>query len=127
MDTLYLPSVTNKELMSVTTPVGNGVVISDYNCDSGISALWCESVGEENGDITLPNIYYPNFVAYDAENNPLQTEIGNNGCVNINVPQGFDGEIIVKYIIPVHWRVAEWISVLSMMVLLFLCAKQKKK
>ena len=57
---------------------------------------------------------YKGYVAYSSDTGEyFDISNGSNNLVRVAVPQNFNGEIVVEFRSPVHWRISEWITGLS--------------
>ena len=69
---------------------------------------------DEAGEIRLPVFNYKGIAARDSEENLLPVSDGLNCRAVVTVPAGFDGPVTVGFEEPLPWRVASWISLLSL-------------
>lgn len=85
---------------------------------------------KKDTEVEVPLLYYPGYVAKATDaneiKNDLQQSIGTNGVIQISVPEGFAGNIGVWYKEPVLWRVAELVSLLATVYLLWLYKRKKE-
>ncbi len=73
--------------------------------------------GEQAGNLTFPLTYYSGYQAKDLRNGAkLNTCLGNNGCVTVEVPAGYDGSFELEFHEAWYWRVAEIISLLTLII-----------
>lgn len=63
--------------------------------------------------VDLPRFWYPGYKAYDANMVFPVTKSDNNGRIRVELPEGYKGVLTVRFVEPVLWRIAEIISVLS--------------
>ena len=93
-------------------------------------------IGEKGTDMTLavttrgdatieiPRFNYPNYVAMDESGRCLNIVTGTNNRIKILVPQAYSGNIQVRYLVPWYFRVAEVISLVAFVALIFFCIKR---
>lgn len=97
--------------------------------------MWaaCVNRGTKDEYVEFPLLHYTGYRAYITETGEeLLTEKGNNNLVRVKLPAGFDGEIEVKFVSPIHWRISEavtyvWWVFAGAMCLRKLCGNQKRK
>ena len=77
--------------------------------------------------VVLPLQGYPYYKAVDMEGNIYQVTDEVNKQVCIQIPQGKKGTMIVNYVEPVHWRVAECISAVAVMGVILLFGRSKSR
>ncbi len=125
----YLPSGTNIGALTLTEPYSSNkkMTISSYKEEKHRFTVSCKNSSDESQILQLPLINYKGYVAYDTKTN--QTfEIVNSGnnTVNVKVPKLYSGTIKVEFKEPYYWRLAEIVSLLSVIVYLSLCFTGKK-
>ena len=77
------------------------------------------------GEVTFPLTYYKGYQAFDIQSGTsLDTESGENGCVAVRVPAGYQGRFDLQFHVPWYWRVSEIISLFTL-VLTILYGKGK--
>lgn len=80
--------------------------------------------GPENGYLEVPLINYKGYAAKHLESNmPLVLENGYNNCIRLKLPASFSGNIEIKFIPPIYWRIAESISAVAVLVFIALGVK----
>ncbi len=95
------------------------VLISEKGTDMTLAVTTTE-----DATLEIPRFNYPNYVATDDSGNKLAISTGTNNRIQILVPEGYSGNIQVKYLVPWYWRGAEIISILALVTLIFFCKKQ---
>ena len=69
--------------------------------------------------IEVPTINYEGFYARNMESNQfMEIQTGNSGKLVLEIPEGFQGKILIDFSQPWLWRVAECVSGLTMVVIL---------
>jgi len=114
----YLPYGTDTtQLLYKEVMAEENIVVSEYQ-KAGLSAVTkCSNQSEREGYLQYPILYYKGYTAFDegtGEKLPLYD--GNNHMVSVAVPAGYDGTIIVEFVSPWYWRVAEVLSLLAFLV-----------
>lgn len=75
--------------------------------------------------IEIPRTAYPNYRAVTSDGTSLHIVTGYNNRVRVELPQAYSGTITVSYIVPWYWRLAEIISLLSLVWMLIYVYKGK--
>lgn len=81
---------------------------------------------KENGILEVPRFAYPYFTAKDSNGNKFKILKGNNNKVTIVFNDAYKGTIIVDFEEPIHWRVAEIVSLITMLGLMIALFKTSK-
>lgn len=110
----YLPVSLDQSLLTEEIVPQEGVTLGDVERDSLTYRVEALNVSAEEKEITLPVLYYTGYRAYDLQTKAaLQVSGGDNGCVAVRVPGGYEGRFEMKYDPAWYWRAAEIISLLS--------------
>ena len=73
------------------------------------------NLSSEEGVLLCPLLYYSGYRARDAvDHEKLKVEIGDNGRVAVTIPPNYNGTFHLGYYEPIVWRIAEVISVLTL-------------
>ena len=108
----YVVEGTNSAILDFDVPnSSDNVNILTY--DKEYLHMWvrCTNNSGEKGYVELPLLHYTGYRAYRTSNGEeLSTEKGNNNVVKVSIPDGFDDEIEVQFVSPVHWRIRELIT-----------------
>lgn len=90
---------------------GSSINLSNYRIVKGIKKVDCVNQSNKNSIVIMPVFCYDNYVAYD-ENTGEKMKIsdGANHAIEVTVPANYEGTIAVKYQEPFLWRIAEVIS-----------------
>lgn len=114
----YLPYGTDIYELTFRAPSGEGISVDSYTRNGLTLNIKCKNTTEEDCGMEVPLLYYKGYCAVDkAMNEKMNVYAGNNQAVTVTVPAGFDGEIIVKFVSPWYWRVAEAVSLISVIAL----------
>ena len=72
---------------------------------------------EQEKEIKLPVLYYTGYRAKDMSSHSiLTTYMGENGCVTVKVPANYSGRFEMKYHEAWYWRIAEMVSLLTLVI-----------
>ena len=85
----------------------------------------CKVTGND-ANVEIPIFNYKGYKAFDSNGNEYRITDGENRVVAVNLPDGFEGEITVKYCIPWYWHVAEIITYISVVLVLLEIIIKKK-
>ena len=76
----------------------------------------------------MPLLYYKGYEAYDMETKErMEVFDGENHSVSVKIPEGYSGVIRTHFVSPWYWRVAEGISLLTVIGFILLYKRDKKK
>lgn len=103
------------------------VAIKDYNKDGCSILLSCENGQSEERQIIVPLFAYKGFTAKDTETGEKLEVFAEEDTMRLGVvvPAGYTGEIKIYFREPWLWRVAELISLLTIIFLIWLIAGGK--
>lgn len=108
----YLIEGTKEELLMYHNPVASeGICLESYAKEYLHVLMECKNLTAESGYIELPILHYKGYRAYTGEHEGLLVKKGNNNVVRVDVPANFHGQIEVKFVSPIYWRIAEVITV----------------
>lgn len=116
----YLYVDTNSSIPNTEHDItsNNTNIISSSNTANNFKIQF-DATGEDSY-IELPLYYYPGYVAKDENNEKYSIEPGSNNRIRILIPEACTGTLSVKYKGFVSWRIAEIISIISLIVLIIL-------
>jgi len=126
----YLPYQSEIDLMQPDRlNIGGSVNINAYEKGQYTLQTDIEVTGGENeGWVELPLLYYQGYDAVDKNTGEhLRVCAGTNGVVRVLIPAHYSGEIHVWFHEPLLWRVAEIVSVGTLLGLLVIFWIGKKK
>lgn len=120
----YLPAATDTQRF--TDEIEGDVQIIDQVERDGISFEVCvNNLSSEKKRLFFPILYYSGYQARDsASYESLETATGDNGRVTVTVPPNYTGTFHLGYHEPLLWRIAEMISVISLMALALIIGNQ---
>ncbi len=107
----------------------NDIRINRYETSDGISissikkegtTILCQVTNNaSDGYIEVPLTLYKGYQAIDVETGKkLTISNGYNNCIKVDIPKNFDGTINISFHSPIYWEIAEWISFVSLVILL---------
>jgi len=127
----YVIEGTNADSLCYNNPsASEHVSISSYNKEYLHMWVECENMGNKEGYIELPLLHYKGYRAYvPALRDELKTEKGTNNVVRVLLPSGFKGQVEVKFVSPVYWRVSEAITYIwwIFIIIYAICKKYKNQ
>lgn len=125
----YLPYGTQESLLTYHAPyAGEGVTIKDYEKKHLDISFTAQNVAAEESyaDVALLNYKgYQATVVQSGERLPITP--GDNNCVRVLLPAGFEGKVSICFVEPWYWRVAEVVSMFSILAGLFLYSQDRLK
>lgn len=115
------------ELMYRDALPDENVVISNYDKGSLRAEFDCVNTGKEAGYVDLPLLLYRGYRAYNpATGEALDLFYGENNTVCVEIPVGFNGQVLVRHVPLWYWRVAEAVTLLGYGVWIWRCKVRKK-
>ncbi|MGN1146555.1 MAG: hypothetical protein ACI4R5_08900 [Acetatifactor sp.] len=108
--------------------VGEGVTVTDYEKEYLRVSVNCANTGGRDSYVELPLLFYKGYRAVDCNTGgELAVCAGDNNVVRVPVPAGFAGNIEVKFVSPLYWRISELVSAGSIVILLSVWLKERRK
>lgn len=107
---------------------GDGVEV--YSWEKGYLQAAVQCANRKSGDsfLDIPLLLYKGYQAVNTDTGePLRLSAGENNVVRVEIPEGFDGSLRVSFVSPVYWRISEWISAGTVMLLLAVWAGRKRR
>lgn len=98
----------------------------EFAQENGLTLLLSAKATGESAAITVPRVFYPYYHAA-SESGELALEVGENNLIKILLPSGFAGKILLYFSPPWFWRLAEVVSFLSFVLLIFAIVKIRQK
>lgn len=111
----YLPAATDLAIFSQ--------VAQAKPEDPAVQAVWqgdgtllCENDTPDSAAVDLPVLAYRHYTAEDAATGEVFPLITNDEkCLRVTVPAGYSGTVQVRYQPPVLWRLAEGVTLLTLL------------
>ena len=110
----YLVQGTQEAQLTFAGPVcAEGVRIEAYT--KRYQTIRCTCVNETAAEayVDLPLLLYKGYQAVDEQGQRLSVTDGENHLVRVQLPAGFAGELVVRFVSPFYWRIGEWITLLT--------------
>ena len=87
------------------------VEVISYESGALCMNLHCINYGEDGEYVELPLLHYNGYRAFDTQTGEeLNAVKGTNNVVRVYLPGGFKGEIEVRFVSPIHWRISELVT-----------------
>lgn len=121
----YLIEGTEEEKLLYREPVVSGDVnISRYEKGALRAEFYCENTGTQEGYVELPLLHYYGYRARAGdEGTELQVCKGDNNVVRVVIPPGCHTQVVVRFMSPWYWRIAEGISLIGGVWILVCCLR----
>ena len=125
----YLPYGVDAGKLTYHDPMAtDNVVIEGFEKGALRRSVNCHNVSSQDGNVAVDLLYYKGYRACDADTGAaLEVYAGENGLVSVVVPVGYDGVIDISFVSPWYWRLAEVVSYLSVVGMVILYRRDKKR
>lgn len=116
----YVIEGTDSSLLTFSRPVaGSGVEISRYEKKYLSTRLDCVNDSDRDSFVQLPILLYKGYKVEDAATGgEMQIFASDNKELCIQIPAGYSGSIQISYVSPIYWRIAEVISLGTVVLLI---------
>ncbi len=123
----YLIEGTDESQLTYRSPVaGEGSNILSYDKKYLHVKMTCINKNKEESYIELPMLHYTGYQAYDKNlKEKLVTLKGLNNVVRVILPPEFNGDIEVRFVSPIHWRLSEIVTY-GFWIILIVCTVSNK-
>ncbi len=102
------------------------VILSGKTTGALSASAFVQNAGSETAWVEFPLLLYKGYRAYDDNGRDFSLGYGEQNVIRVQVPGQYEGRIRVAFQSPVSWRIAEGISLLGLIILIFVVSKQKK-
>lgn len=103
------------------------VQVMDYASQGGRVSFMVLNSSSEPKHVEIPLFCYENYQAYDQQSGEqLPIEAGQNNRIAVEVPGKYQGSVRVQYVIPMLWKVAYGISILTGIGIIAVCVGPQK-
>ena len=110
----YLPYKTDPAELTYRGPYGEQVEVEDFEKYGLSMEVSCQNISDTTKQIQLPLLYYRGYQAWDKDTKMKYKVIpGENMVVSVTLPEKYQGELIVQFVVPWYWRMAEIVSAVS--------------
>lgn len=125
----YLIEGTDESQLTFSAPTpGSGVEINDYQKMSLGAEFNCENQTDTDSYVELPLLLYKGYRAVDAETSrQMQIFAGDNQKLCVLIPAGYSGALHVSFVSPFYWRLAEWVTLVTALLLLVYGWRYRRK
>ena len=124
----YLIEGTDGNTLLYRAPItSEGVSLEAYEKGGLQAVVTCSNADITEGYIDLPLLFYRGYRAVDTVTGEvLSLRYGENNTVCVNLPGGYQGEFMVKFMPPWYWRIGEWISLIGYICILCVPLGEKR-
>lgn len=125
----YLPYGTDSSLLLYNDPVSSeNVVINSYTKEDLDIDLNCDNNSNATEYVEVPLIYYRGYTAKDTvTSSSMEMVYGDNNVIRVMIPAGYSGTIHISFPGMWYWRVAEIISIITVVGCVVYFRLKKKK
>lgn len=125
----YLYSESNlDDYVGEITAIEEGVTVESYERGKNQMSLHVTNASLEEKTIELPLILYKGYRARDVETGQeLYLSDGSSHRAVLHLPTEYSGNVIVRFIEPWYWRVAEVVSLMGYVAAVFLAIWPEKR
>lgn len=120
----YLYSGTDKEKLDGELETSGNVFVEDYEKYGFIVTLSCYTTNDDNAYVEVPLFAYPCYEAVDENGELLSISRGENNRIRVELPTG-ETTVTVRYRSPLAWRIAELVSAISFLLVLFIIGRNR--
>ncbi len=127
LDVLYLHRGTDKDLTEQNIIAGSAEVdVNEWHKKYTNLELVCNNMSSQESYIDVPLFFYPCYKAKDVETGTsLALTYGENNRIRVMLPPNYEGTILLKVSERKLWRLAEVISLISILVSVYWIAGGK--
>ena len=91
----------------------NNGIVTDHRISGTGLTLNC-TASDTPVDILVPKYNYKGYRIYNGTGEEYPLINGANNLVSFTLPSGYDGPVYIKYREPLYWRLAEIISLITL-------------
>lgn len=111
----YLPAGTDLAVFADTRAVPEDpAVTAEWQ---GRGAFYCTNPTDADAAVDLPLLAYRHYTAQAADGTPLTLAANEAHCLRVTLPAGFGGLVTVRFAEPLLWRLAELITLATVLIL----------
>lgn len=125
----YLVEGTDEAKLTFATAVaGNGVEIHSYAKGYLQAELDCTNLTSQGSYVDVPLLLYKGYCAVDTvTGQSMQVCAGENNTVRVLIPADYDGNVKVRFVSPVYWRISELISAVTIIIFAVMWWKYRRR
>lgn len=121
----YVPTGTRVELLSQdAVKASDEVSVINYSKQYTNIGMTVSSKG--SGYVEVPLLFYKGYAAEDEAGNRLELTRGINNVLRIEIPENYQGDISIRYKGLVGWKIADVVSVITLILIMFLVIPLRK-
>ena len=107
---------------------GTAISLVSYRDVRGTKELICKNNGDSDTNLLLPLFDFVNYHAYDVSSgDELTLSRSDVNCrLQLLIPAGFDGTVLIKYVPPYYWRISEIVSCITVISLIMFSAVRRR-
>ncbi len=112
----YLYRGTEIELTKEKAVNGENVTVIESSKKYNSMDVSCSAEGT-GAYLEVPMFYYPGYTAYDLYAGKERMEVvrGDNNRIRVQLPEGYEGTVRIRFKEPFSWRAAEVVSIVTML------------
>ena len=128
-DKLYYLTDTDTDMISysVCEVEAGDAVVTSYKKEKGVAIAMVENASSQAAQVAVPVFAYRGYRAYDEAGEALETVVGGNNRVSVRIPAQYSGEISVRFVPPIYWRISELVSLAALGFVAAMYLGKKKK
>lgn len=117
LDELYLLIGTdqNAYMQKKVAVVQGTAQVIDYKKMCATSYLSVDNNAQEMAYVQIPVFSYRHYKAENDQGKAVSIVSGENNCIALEIAPGYHGTIKIRFAPPVYWRMAEAVSLLSLL------------
>ena len=125
----YVIQGTDVDQLTFSGPLpGDGVEINGYEKRYLGGERTCANPEDYDSYIELPLLLYKGYRATDKETGMrLELFYGNNNRIRVRIPAGYAGSVQVRFVSPFYWRIAELITLGTVVLLVAVRWRYRRK
>lgn len=101
------------------------VKCEDASWDKNVYSFNCRNTAGTSKTVAVPILAYDNYHVYLANGQEVQYTKDDYGRITFMIPENYVGKVKVQYAEPVSWRIAEIVSVCTLISLIGICIYNK--
>ena len=105
----------------------DGIEIMTYSKRGLRTEFFCENSSESQKIVKLPVLLYKGYTAFGDEGEQLEITDDGSHILSVCVPAGFRGQIVVTFAEPWYWRMAELITLFTVVLFGIIHARMEEQ
>lgn len=123
----YLLTGTDVNLFSSADPLtgSDDVLVLSYQSEGSEKYLSISNTAETAQTVTFPVQNYSNYHVYDTDTmEEFEISNGYNNNIRVTLPAGYTGTLVLCYEPPLLWRITEFISLITALLIVFYACRR---